>query len=187
MQMKFRGLMLCTAAAVSLAACGEDQAPNVVATGEAANAAAKATSQSFRPQAGHWDVTMTVKEMDIVGVPDGMKEAMAQQLGKENTLDACLTPEEAQRDDGKFFIPNNQACDFKSFSMVDGKLSSDMICVDGGRKQDVKMDGSYSPDSYDMMIKSQMEMNGQPVKMTMHITGKRNGECTGKEFSSTVE
>ena len=182
MKIKFRGLVLCAAAAVTLAGCGEDKPANVVATGEAANAAAKATSQSFRPVPGHWDVTMTMKEYDVGGMPEGIKEAFQKQIGQATTIDACLTPEEAARDDGKFFVPEKKGCDFQKFSMIDGQFSAEMVCTSGSEKLNVKTSGTYSAESYDMTVNTQGEMNGQPMKMVMHVAGKRDGECTGNEF-----
>jgi hypothetical protein len=43
------------------------------------------------------------------------------------------------------------------------------------------MHGTYGSEAYDLTLNSQGDMNGQPMKMSMRVTGKRTGGCTGKE------
>jgi hypothetical protein len=103
-------------------------------------------------------------------------------MAQAGAMATCLTPEEAARNDGKFFEPkNNKDCKSENFTMADGKIDAKMICERAGTKQTVQMQGTYGAEAYDLKLDSQGDMNGQPMKMSMHVAGKRTGECTGKE------
>lgn len=135
-----------------------------------------------KPRPGHWDVKLEMTDFDVPGMPDGMKKAIGQQFSQAGAMATCLTPEEAARNDGKFFEPkNSKDCKSQSFAMADGRLDAKLVCTRGSNTQTVNMRGTYGAEAYDLVLDSQGQMNGQPMKMTMHVSGKRSGECTGKE------
>lgn len=173
-----RPFALCAIAAITLAACGDNK-PG--AAGEGA-ATTNAGAVAVKPRPGHWDVKLDNASFDIPGMPDELKETLGKQITQAGAVATCLTPEEAARNDGKFFEPkSNKDCKSESFSMENGKIDARMICERAGTKQTVQMRGTYGAEAYDLTLNSQGDMNGQPMKMSMHVAGKRTGECTGKE------
>ena len=54
-----------------------------------------------------------------------------------------------------------------------------MRCETGGNSQLMEMNGSYSPDSYQMRMKTSGEApGGQSMTMRMKVDARRIGECT---------
>lgn len=181
MHVTFRSLALCAAAAVTLTGCGKKGEPDAAAT-SGTSTASTAKAASATPRAGHWDVKVQMVDLDVPGMPKQLKDTVAQQISQAGAVATCLTPEEAARNDGKFFQPkNNKDCTADSFAMEGGKLNARMTCAKGGAKQAVEMHGTYSAEAYDLALDSKGEANGQPMKMSMRVTGRRTGECTGKE------
>lgn len=179
MHFALRPFALCAVAAVTLAGCG-DKKPDATASEGAATASA--TAESVKPRPGHWDVKLEMTDFDVPGMPAEIKQTIGKQIAQAGAMATCLTPEQAARNDGKFFEPkNNKDCTSESFAMENGKLDAKMVCSRAGTKQTVAMKGTYGADAYDLTLNSQGEANGQPMKMTMHVTGKRTGECNGKE------
>jgi hypothetical protein len=174
-----RSLALCSALAVSLAGCG-DKKPDAAGHEQAGGD----TATLVRPRPGHWDVKLQMTDFDVPGMPDEIKKTIGKQFSQAGAMATCLTPEQAARNDGKFFEPkNNKDCKSESFSMANGQIAAKLICARGPTKQTVDMRGTYGAEAYDLTLNSQGEMNGQPMKMTMQVSGKRTGECTGKEPS----
>ena len=57
-----------------------------------------------------------------------------------------------------------------------------MTCAQGALKQDMTMTGTYDASNYEIHINSKAEVQpGMPMDMTMAITSKRTGDCTGQE------
>jgi hypothetical protein len=66
--------------------------------------------------------------------------------------------------------------------MGGGKIDAKMSCKSQQGVQAMTMAGTYTADSYDMT----MSINGQgpegkAMSMTMALSAKHNGECTGQE------
>jgi len=175
MHIRLHTLALCTVA-VALTGCGDKKSP------EATASQAEASTTIATPKPGHWDVNLRMIDFDVPGMPQQMKDSIGQQISKAGAVATCLTPEEAARNDGKFFQPsNNKNCKSESFTMEDGKLAAKLTCTNGPTKQTVDMQGTYGAEAYDLTLESKGEASGQPMKMSMRVTGKRTGECTGKE------
>ena len=174
---------------LALAACSKG--PTVTATnasGEEIAAKVKDSgmdSQFVSP--GHWQMTMTVAEMNIPGMPPQMAEQMKSHMGQGKTFESCLTPEEAKKPKEDFFSKGNGDCRYDRFSMGGGKIDAVMQCKGGGGARTMTMNGTYSPDAYHMAVTStgtgdaKNPMAGMSMKMEMDA--KRTGECTSKEDS----
>jgi hypothetical protein len=176
-------------AALALAACSsqdpakDDSADTAKSAEGESNAAvaAKVAAANITPQPGRWEVQMQIKSFDIPGIPDQMKGMMQKEMGKQRTVATCLTPEEAAKPKGEFFQPGNDDCTYKTFSMEGGRIEAAMTCTEQGMKQDMRMQGTYSEDAYDIAIQTNGEMEGKPMSMEMGIVSKRVGECRGDE------
>jgi hypothetical protein len=134
---------------------------------------------------GHWQTTMTIKEMAIPGMPPEMAEKMKAHMGQGKTFETCLTPAEASKPKADFFAGADKSCHYEKFEMSGGKIDMVMQCARTSGKQTMVMNGTYSDDSYKMEMTStgtgapDNPTAGMSMKMAMDAT--RTGECTGKE------
>lgn len=185
-----KAIVLTMAGAIALAACSsqEDAASGETADaaesskGESdASVAAKVAAADVTPLPGRWEVRMQIKTFDIPGIPAEMKGMMQKQMGKLQSVATCLTPEEAAKPRGEFFQPGNDDCTYNNFSMEGGRIDASMACTQQGMTQDMRMQGTYSEDAYDIAIQTKGEMQGKPMSMEMAITSRRVGECRGDE------
>ncbi|WP_408586297.1 DUF3617 domain-containing protein [Novosphingobium sp.] len=174
-----------TVAALSLglAACNDRK---VEATNEKPSAVASkvaaAGGDSVRLNPGRWETRIRMVKMEIEGMPPEAKKAMGDMMGKERTVTSCLTREQAEKPDAKFFGQADEACTYDRFSMGGGTIDSKMTCKHEGGQQTMTMHGTYGGDSY----ATSMEMQGQgpmgkAMSMQMELSAKRTGDCTGKE------
>lgn len=175
------------AAPLMLAAC--HSAPSVTAANASTEevsakvAAAAAGGQFVSP--GHWDSTMTIKEMTIPGMPPEMASRMMASTGQGRTFASCLTAEEARKPKEGFFGGGDKSCRYEHFAMGGGKIDAVMHCSADKASRTMTMTGSYSPDAYHMTVTSKgsgpasSPMAGMSMKMEMDA--RRTGPCTGKE------
>ncbi|MBB4613162.1 DUF3617 domain-containing protein [Novosphingobium taihuense] len=168
-----------------LAGCGDD------ATVEKKNASTAEVAKSvadagMKLNPGRWELTMQFKKFDVEGMPPEAKAAMQEMLGQTKTFASCLTKEEAEKPDGKFFGQQGEDCKYDSFTMGNGKIDATMTCKgtgdDAGNSAKMTLAGTYSPDTYDMT----MDMvgtapNGKNMVMQMGLSSKHKGECKGDE------
>jgi Protein of unknown function (DUF3617) len=128
---------------------------------------------------------MTIKEMAIPGMPPEMAEKMKAHMGQGKTFETCLTPAEANKPKADFFAGADKSCRYEKFEMSGGKIDMTMQCARENGKQTMVMNGTYSDNSYQMVMTSTgtgapgNPMAGMSMKMAMDA--KRTGECTGKE------
>jgi hypothetical protein len=172
-----------------LAGCGSSSGPSVneknASVEQVSNkvsAASAAGALHFNP--GKWVSTVTVDEMTIPGLPPQAAEMMKKAMAKPHMADKCLTPEEAKKPKGDFFSGKND-CRYDHFTMGGGKIDAKMICSSGGQDQTFELNGTYSPDSYQMAMQGNVTggPNGRAMTMRMHVDAKRVGACTGNEES----
>lgn len=173
--------LIALSTALALAGCGSEKA--VTAKNESVSDVAKKVSDAglkFNP--GRWDSTMKFVKMEMEGLPPEAKEMMAKILGKDRTFASCLTKEEAEKPDGKFFGQADKRCKYDTFSMGGGKIDAKMTCNAEQGTQTMMMQGSYTPDTYEMTMSiNGAGPEGKAMSMEMRISAKHNGECTGKE------
>jgi len=168
-----------------LASCSDD------ATVEKKNASTAEVAKSvadagMKLNPGRWELTMQFKKFDVEGMPPEAKAAMAKMLGQSRTFASCLTKEEAEKPDGKFFGQQGEDCRYDTFKMGGGRIDATMTCKgtgeDAGNSAKMTLAGTYSADTYDMT----MDMvgtapNGKAMVMQMGLVSKHNGECKGDE------
>jgi hypothetical protein len=173
-------------AALPLAACGSETAtePEINASNASVEEVAEqvreasAGEQFIRP--GKWLSQVRFEEMNAPGVPAGAAERLNEMAGGQ-TFESCLTEEQSRRPNEDFFSgrPGNQ-CRYEKFTMGDGKIDATMRCSHDGAEQVMQMEGSYSPDSYQLRMTSNLAgVPGAPgnMQMRMRIDAKRVGEC----------
>ncbi|HEX7874684.1 MAG TPA: DUF3617 domain-containing protein [Sphingobium sp.] len=136
---------------------------------------------------GQWQMTMTISDMKIPGMPPQMAKQMQGRLGQPHVSEHCVTEEESKKPKEDFFAGEQaKSCRYENFTLGGGKIAMVMHCDSPtGGKQTMKMDGTYSADAYHMTVASQVEGKaGQPMSgMTLNATmdAKRLGVCTGKQ------
>ena len=178
---------LCVIFSFALVACGSGPivtATNASATDVAAKVKAASLDAPF-VSPGHWQMTMTVKEVTIPGMPPQLAAKMQSAMGKARVHESCLTPEEAKKPKEDFFAGRDNSCHYDHFTMGNGKIDSAMQCQSAGGTRSMAMIGTYSPDAYHMTITSTGTAGkGGPMAgmaMKMEMDAKRTGECTGKD------
>jgi hypothetical protein len=168
---------------IFLAACGPE--PDVDARNasvdEVAEEVRKAGNSERFIGPGRWVSTVTFEEMTAPGMPPQAAEQMKQMMGQGQQFESCLTEEEADRPSEEFFAgSSNDQCRYEHFTMGNGKIDAKMRCEQGGVTQVMAMEGSYSPDSYQMRMTTSFEGAPEPaseMRMRMRIDAKRAGEC----------
>jgi hypothetical protein len=176
-------------AALPLAAC--NKSPEVHETNasvaEVANAVrSSGIASDYFLHAGQWQVSGTLEEMTIPGLPPQAQAEMKQVMGQHQntTYTYCLTPEEAKQPKGKFFSGKEENnCRYDHFTMGGGKIDAAMHCEsDGQHSMKMQVDGTYSPDSYETHVSMNM-VGGREGNMSMKMRSEahRVGACTGKE------
>lgn len=122
---------------------------------------------------GRWEVTM---QMEMPGMPSAMPPF---------TVEQCVTKEQAN--DPQRSVPQQPQrggaqsdCKVEDYKMTGSKVSWTMRCT---TPQPMTGAGemTYSDNAYTGMMTMNMERGGQPMKMTMKMTGKRLGDCVEKK------
>jgi hypothetical protein len=176
-------------AALALSGCGEktveanNEKPSAVASKVAEANAAGAVK--FNP--GRWETTVKMVKLDADGMPPEAKQMMEKMMGQGHTVSSCMTKEEAEKPNGKFFGQADENCTYDHFSMGGGTLDAKLTCKAPQGTNVISMKGSYTPDTYTASMQMQAQgPNGKAMNMTMDMAAKRTGECTGKEDSEKM-
>ena len=167
--------------ALALAGCGDGK--SVTATNESvSNVAKKVSDAGLKFNPGRWESTMKFVKLEMEGMPPEAKDMMSKMIGKDRTFASCLTKEEAEKPDAKFFGQADERCKYDTFSMGGGKIDAKMTCKAEQGTQTMTMVGAYTPDTYQMTMSiNGMGPQGKTMSMQMDVNAKHNGACTGKE------
>lgn len=134
--------------------------------------AGPATAQTAGVTPGQWEIAVTINSMEMTGVPAGVARMM---VGKTTRVKRCMTPEEAARGP-QDLLKADKSCVFKRYSMVNGRLSSEMSCKQGGDVMTAVTEGRFDATSFTATGRS--TTTGQmPVTMTSTSIGRWIGEC----------
>lgn len=178
------------AAAILFAAlAGCNKQPSVTAenasVGEVAAKVAKARGEEELISPGRWEGTVTIKAMDVPGLPPEQQKMMAAHAGQARPIVACVTPEDAKA--RKAFLTGDEmkSCRYDSFSMAGGKIDAKLSCDQAGAKVAATIKGTYAPDRYTIDMTSAVAgmagTGGAPMTTTVSVDSKRVGECRGDE------
>jgi hypothetical protein len=177
-------MLLAMACAIPLAACGSKPAVDEknASVEQVANSVREASRGGNLVRPGKWVSSVSIDQISMPGMPPEAVEQMKKMMAGTHQTETCLTEEEAKQPKTTFFAGNDQ-CRYDHFTMGDGKIDAEMHCSQGGTTQAMTMNGTYSPESYDMHMKSTTEGGpaGHAMNMEMTVKSKRIGECTAKE------
>lgn len=180
MRLHSRHIVLVGFTALALAGCKKQGVDVDHASMQQVASAVGGAAPAFQP--GRWESTMKMEKMDIPGMPPEARAMMAKSPAMARTISTCLTPERAAKPGGDFFNQNNANCVYDHFSMGGGKLDATMTCNGKTGKLTMTMNGTFSPDQYEVHTSSQEQMpGGQAMNVGMTVTSHRVGECTGNE------
>jgi hypothetical protein len=175
------------ACAAALAGCNKSSQVHEknASVEQVANAVAEAgASGDLHLTPGAWQVTSTLEEMAIPGLPPEAQSEMKTAMGSRGNANYrfCLTPEQAKRPGGKFF--NRQAdknCRYDHFTMGKGKIDAVMRCAAPKGSMTMTIAGDYSADSYSTHVAMEMGASEGTMKMKMRSEAHRVGECTAED------
>jgi hypothetical protein len=180
---RFRMTAMVGLAALALAGCGskDDAKDGPKSTEQVKQEAAKL----IRPEPGEYRQVMEITKLEVPGMPaegaEQMKSAM--KAAQEGTF--CLTKADADRGFKDMFndVGKGNQCTYSKFDVDGGTLDAQMECQSQQQgKATMKMTGTVAQDGSDITVA--MNTTGGPppmgtMKMTMHMTTKRLGDCKG--------
>jgi hypothetical protein len=180
-------IVILFAGAALLAGC--NKGPQVNLKNASGNEVTEAVKQSGvmnngqMVEPGLWESKVTIREMNIPGLPpeyaDKMKQQMAQH--QQQSSKHCVTPEEVKKPKEDFF-GGNKSCRYDHFTMGGGKIDIAMVCKEAGATQTMAASGSYTPTSYAMDMSTKASGGGESgMAMKMHVDSRRVGECSAKD------
>jgi hypothetical protein len=176
-------LSLALVAILPLAACSKGpsiQAENAT-VGEVNGKVAEAGGAASFVNPGKWVSNVTIEEMSMPGMPPSAAAQMKGMMGTAHATTSCLTPEEAKRPKEDFFA-GESGCRYDHFTMAGGKIDAVMKCDRPNGAQVMQIAGTYSPDTYNMVMAStSSEGRSAGMKMRMRVDAKRVGACDGTE------
>jgi hypothetical protein len=138
----------------------------------AALAATPALAAAQGVQPGQWEILTTVQSIDMPGAPP---QVAAMMKGKPIRISQCITAADAAKGPQEMMKSNKQ-CRFTRYSMVGGKLSSEMVCNQGGGTMTATSSGTFTPTSFTTSGRSVMT-GAQKMTLTATTVGKRIGAC----------
>ena len=169
-----------------LASCGSEPEIKMenASVGEVAQEMREAGTQSFL-NAGKWQHSITVLEMDVPGMPPQAREMMQRAYNEKQSFEHCLTPEQARKPSEEFFANANKNCRYDHFNWGDGKIDLKMNCDGDGGTLTMVQTGTYEPNGYTMDVSQVIESTrrGSPgqIRIKAKVDAKRIGQCDGTE------
>jgi hypothetical protein len=136
--------------------------------------------------AGQWKTTMKVTSFDVPGAPPEMqkaiKERMAMAMGQGQSMETCMTAEQAKAGVRDFSKNTQQGdCALDPYTQGGGKMSGTLKCKAGMFGADgMKMDGTYSADKVEMNMTAdlnQPSLPGGKATLKMNVVSERTGDC----------
>lgn len=172
-------LIIVGISALALGACSKG---GVEAKNESAESVAKKVAASdVKPNPGRWETSMKIEKMEMPGMNPQVQEQLKRSSAMTQSIFTCLTPEQVNRPDAGFFGASQSGCTYKNFSMTGGRIEAELNCNREGMQMHMTMQGTYSPDSYDVKVTNQADMGGRQMSTTMAMNARRVGECNGTE------
>jgi len=170
------------AAAILLAACGEDADTDGDGAVSGDEVAAEAAGL-VQPQPGQYRATLELLEFEVPGMPESAKQQMQQifasGLAQGNTF--CMTEADVAGNGPEEMVKNlaEGDCTMNSFNVSGNTVVADMQCPgEGGGTSKVWMEGEMRADGSDMTMAMEQEMpNVGNTRMKMRVQSERIGDC----------
>lgn len=175
------------AAALALSACGsKDESKNTGPqdTGPKSMAEAREEAKKLdRPDPGEYKQTIEVTRLDIPGMDPKQAEAMKGMMKASQEHTFCLTPADAEKGFQDMFdeVGKGGECSYSRFDVAGGTLDAVMNCKNANEgTATIALKGKVSANGSDVTVSMDQSGSKNPmgdVKMTMHMTTARLGDC----------
>lgn len=177
--------------ALVLAGCGsKDDDGN--AGGDAVPKSAQEVKQEAAkldtPEPGQYRQTVEITRLEVPGMPREAAEQMKSMMTARQESTICLTRADAEKGYRDMFkgVGKGNECSYSKFDVDGGRLDAQMDCrsaSEGSANQGrstMTLNGTVRRDGSDVTV--DMDTTGGPapmgsMKMTMHLTTKRLGDC----------
>lgn len=185
--MKLAGGIAVFALAMALSACGsKDQAP----AGGTADGGPKTMAQAQeeakkldRPEPGEYRQTIEITDLSMPGMDPKQAEAMKKMMKASQQHTFCLTAEDSDKGFKDMFdeVGKGGQCSYSRFDVSGGTLDAVMNCksqMEG--TSTMALTGTVTASGSDVTVKMDQSGAQNPMgdmKMTMHMTTTRLGEC----------
>ncbi len=174
--------LFAASAALVLVACGGGAA-DADADGDGtvsvkeANAAVVAAGDAIKPEPGKYKASMTFVKAEIPGAPPQVQEMLGSAMNQ--SMEFCLTPEEAEQGFQKSMTEGQDGCEISSFNIDGNDLDMAMTCNPGGASEmNMTMTGNVTPTRSEMKMKMNGNMEGLgEAEIEMDMVQERIGEC----------
>ena len=116
-----------------------------------------------------------------------MQEQIKRASAMSKEIFTCLTPEQVNRPNAGFFGAQQSGCTYQHFTMAGGNLDAEMTCNRNGMQMHMTMQGTYSPDSYNVHVTNQGDMGGRQMSTTMAMDdNKRSPPSSGRSMGRSL-
>jgi coenzyme F420-reducing hydrogenase gamma subunit len=152
-------------------------------SGIAVMALAGCGSGGTKLKAGQYEMTMKMTDVQVPGAPpaaiEQMKAAMAAQ--SEQTQQQCVTEEDIANMGNKMGSAGAQGgdCNFTKTTFNGGAIDIAGTCKAPTGDIAIAMNGTHAADSFNATMTVDATANGQQVKASGTMSGRRTGDCTG--------
>lgn len=147
----------------------------VVATGQAS-----AGEGGMNLQPGKWRSTTRFNDVSIPGLPPQVAQMMRKQLGRTQSTEYCIGPEDIRRPGaGSLGGEGAGDCRYDEWSYTGGRMRATIVCtVQGQGSMRSSMIGTGSSTSYSADINTTIS-NPQfgNIEMKGVVSGERTGDC----------
>lgn len=136
-----------------------------------------------RPEPGEYRQVMEIKRLEVPGMPKEAADQMQAMMKATQETTFCLTAADADKGFKDMFdgIGKGSQCTYSKFDVDGGNLDAQMDCQSPQEgKATMKLTGTVTDSGSDVTVA--MDTTGGPppmgtMKMTMHMTTTRLGEC----------
>ncbi len=146
----------------------------------------EAAAGPLKREAGSWKTDVKLVKLEMPGMPPAMKDSMAKMMEGASGQEACLTPEQATKEDianelSKGGNSNGATCEFSKKDVAGGKIDVAGTCKNaGGQTVNLAMQGTMEAKKTDVtMTTSGAAPTGGNMEMVMQITSTHVGPCKG--------
>lgn len=157
-----------------------DSSPSVEVTNATPEQVATAVKQSGiaeeLQQPGKWTVRASLVDLKAPGLPPQQLEMMKSMLAKSVPAERCVTADDLKKANA-FLDQNAAGCTFDHYRLGGGKLDGEARCKVGDVSQHLVLKGTYTRDTTETTMTSELTGGPQPMTMTMNIKAQRLGPC----------
>lgn len=146
---------------------------------------------SAKREAGNWVNDVEIIKLDMPGMPPEMQESMKAMMASSGSVNFCLTPEQAAKDDLETLLAEGPGkdggCTWSKKDISGNKVDVAGTCTQGTQTAQLAMNGTMEPRQSDVTITTKAKApNGQEMEMVMRVKAKHTGACTAETAKPEV-